>query len=410
MSTKTRTTAGNGEDNGSTRSSAAAHWSDIPDDLLGNIRLRLDTGRDRASLASVCRQWHAALLRTAPPVVPLLLLSPQSRSSRTKRRCSGGPAFCCVIPIPDKAANKCLVGSHDGGWVAAFDFDSHELTVMNLCSGAELGVCGGRLESPISHVVFSDSPTSSSGCILATITNGSRSIAMCKVGCRRGWILQDWKNKMFTHITFCSGYLYGLTYPDEELIKFKVGMDEDGSPMFESTHQLAIESPHRPTTEDDPNEYECYILELNGKLSMATRDQWLSKHEPFFKIFELVDADDAGEAFPHKWMEVTSLGNYALFLGPTRSKAVPVPVGAETHGFERNHIYYSKATRSGETILPGDEVYSWKCDNDRLMFCREDQSIGDGLERTGYFIAGWGNAAMWIHPPDLYPKRLVGPV
>ena len=121
------TTAGN------TRSSAAAQWSDLPDDLLGNIRLRVASQRDRAHLSAICRPWRAALLRTATPPAPLLLLSPHTRSSeRTKHLCGGVPDDCRIMRVPDKAVNKCLVGSHDGGWVAAFDFRSHELTVMNL--------------------------------------------------------------------------------------------------------------------------------------------------------------------------------------------------------------------------------------------------------------------------------------
>jgi hypothetical protein len=90
-----------------------------------------------------------------------------------------------------------------------------------------------------------------------------------------------------------------------------------------------------------------------------------------------------------------------LFLGPVRSKTVQVLVGAERQGLERNHIYYSQITCSTEKKLPGDEVYSIRLDNDYRMYCKKDQTIGDGLERTGYYIMGWDHSGMWLDPPTL---------
>jgi hypothetical protein len=79
---RTQTAGRNREDDDSRRSSAA-QWSDLPDNLLGNIRRRIAYQRDRARLSAICRSWRAVQAWIpAPPAVPLLLLSPHSRFSR----------------------------------------------------------------------------------------------------------------------------------------------------------------------------------------------------------------------------------------------------------------------------------------------------------------------------------------
>jgi hypothetical protein len=96
-----------------------------------------------------------------------------------------------------------------------------------------------------------------------------------------------------------------------------------------------------------------------------------------------------------KWVEVTNFGDYALFIGPMRSKAVHVPMSAERRGLERNHIYYY-------IKLPEDALYSLTSDDgDQMKMCpKKDQSFGDGLKRTGYYLQGCNNA-MWVDLPDL---------
>ncbi|CAM0952980.1 unnamed protein product [Alopecurus aequalis] len=392
-------------------SCAQARWSDLPDDILGNIRLKIASLRERVRLAAVCKAWQAAAARLpAPAAAPLLLLSPRSEIGRVRHLCGSGPGDSWVMHVPDKAVDKYIMGSHKGGWVALLEYTTRNLTLLNLFSGVEVGVCSPRPDIPwgilwwssVCHVIFSDDPASSRGCILATIADDLSSIALCKLGCRSGWTKHGWENKLFTNIAFCNGDLYGLVYPDKELVRFKISTKEDGSPMVTSTHQLAIQSHDVPTVAY----YDCYIVELHGKPSKAIRTQWVLNQEPFFKVFELVDTD-GGEAYQHKWVEMSSFGDYALFLGPARCKAVHVPVGAERRGCERNHIYYSKGVLSRESNWGDDEVYSLRLDDGRFTYCIEDQNIGDGLGRTGYYTMGSDNesmrqnASIWLDPPNL---------
>ncbi|CAM0952989.1 unnamed protein product [Alopecurus aequalis] len=381
---------------GGRSSSARARWSDLPDDILGTIRLKIASLRDRVRITAVCRSWRATAARLpAPPAAPLLM-SPRCQTGGRKHLCSGGLDDSWVLRFPRKVAGKYLLGSHQGCWIATFDFGARELVLVNLFSGAEVGVWpadpwGDQWSNLFRNVIFLGDPASSKGCILATITNNFNNIGLCNVGCRSGWTKHGWENKMFMNIAFCNGDLYGLMYPGEELIRFKIGMEEDGSPMVTSIHQLAIQRHHDPRVA-----YNCYMLELHGKPLKAKRGRWLPNREPFFKVFELHDADVG-----HKWVEMSSFGEYALFLGPASCKAVHVPVGAERRGFERNHIYYFAVTNSKVNNLCGDGVYSLRFDDGRLIYCKEDQNIGDGLRRTGYYTMGWENMPMWLHPPDL---------
>ncbi|KAM0857203.1 hypothetical protein ACQ4PT_048622 [Festuca glaucescens] len=270
-----------------------------------------------------------------------------------------GPDSGWVLRVPDKAKKAKFVGSYDGGWVAAIR--GCELVLVNLFS-------------------------------LVTRVAGAS-----------GWTTQGcagFHHKLFSDIAFCNGDLYALKLFHKEVIKFKISMKEDGTPMITAAYELSIQICDGPTRHDDHVPYYKYIVELQGKLLIAVRAWWLSNHEPFFKVFQLVNTETV-EAYDQKWEEVTSLGNYVLFLGKVRSKAVQVPVGMERRGLERNHIYYSQITCPREKELPGDEVYSVTSDNGDRMYCKKDQIIGDGLERTGYYIMGWDNSAMWLDPPSL---------
>jgi hypothetical protein len=151
-------------------------------------------------------------------------------------------------------------------------------------------------------------------------------------------------------------------------------------------------------------DYDAYIVELHDRLLIAVRDGWLPNHESFFRVFELVDASNVKD-YKYKWSEVTSFGDYALFLG--WSKAIHAPVGRHRR-IKRNHIYYCMPTR--EDRLPDDKVYSVTSGDGDQIYCREDHRIKDGVGRTGYYVMCCYNSPMWrercnsltwFYPPDM---------
>ncbi|XP_051211913.1 uncharacterized protein [Lolium perenne] len=387
---------------GSTESSpSSARWSDLPDELLGIVRVRLASPWARVRLAAVCRAWRAASSRLpAPPAVPLLLVYKWTHLSGPKRLC--GPVDGCVVRVPERAENMRFVGSHDGGWVAAVEYS--KLVIMNLFSGAEVAL-SIRSQSLYyimpRKIIFSGDPTSS-GCILASNDKWRRfQIGVCKIGGGgSGWTAyQEDTLTDLGDIAFCNSELYGLLHPGEKLVKFKIDMEEDGTPVIKSSHRLAIKSRDGPTYENDTTAYNCHLFELHGKPSMAIQTRWLPSHEPFFKIFTLVDTNSV-EAYKYKWVEVTSFGDHALFLGPFWSKAVHVAVD-QHYGLERNHIYYTEHIHSRTTELPDDAMYSVTIAEHEYMYYKKDQNVGDGVERTGYYVTGGNNLGIWLYPPDL---------
>ncbi|KAE8795721.1 hypothetical protein D1007_29315 [Hordeum vulgare] len=382
---------------GSSQSSSSPQWSDLPDDLLGMVRLRLASPHDRVRLAAVCKVWRAAMSRLpAPPTVPLLLLSQCEAltTAGTKRLC--GPDGSWVVRVPDKAEGKWFVGSHEGGWVAAVD--SSTLVIVNLFSDAEVEVstiCSRNLKyidpARLRKIIFSEDPTSSS-CIVAAIPHRWSYVAVCKIGGdESGWTKEEIDDKMIMDIAFCNGELYGLMYPNEELAKFEIDIKVDGTPIITSNHTMAIKR------RDRYENYPGYLIELHGKPSMAILHVWLPNREPFFKVFALVDAGNH-EGYMYKWVEVMSFGDHALFFGLNSSKAVHVT--DIHHGVKRNHIYYStKKERWPKIKVPDDALYSVITDDDEHMYCRKNESIGDGVGSTGYYMVGYKNSLMWIYPP-----------
>lgn len=392
---------------------SAAQWSDISDDLLYAIRSRIASPRDLVRCAAVCKPWRAAASRRpVRPTTPLLLVFPWMHRG-TKHLC--GPVDGWAVRIPDKVAGMRFVGSYDGGWVAALD-DRDKLVIMNLFSGAEVVLSEEQsmftsIRSPsgtgtssfhVSKISFSGDPTSSNGCILAAIVKDYSHIALCRVGCQGWWTTHCRDDgELIGDIAFCNGELYGLTPSNKLLIKFVTSMEPDGKLAVTAIQSCG--GPPSPWKDDAwTYVYSSHIVELHGKPPMAVRGRWFPELDPFFKVFKLVDAGTNG-TYKQKWTELTCFGDHALFLGIFCSKAVHVPMNVEHHGLKRNHIYYHEYN-SRESKLPQDAswLYSVTSNDDGHihMYCKKDQSIGDGLERTGYYVMGM-NESIWLHPPHL---------
>jgi hypothetical protein len=105
--------------------------------------------------------------------------------------------------------------------------------------------------------------------------------------------------------------------------------------------QLAMKSIDDPISLHSSQENLSYIFDLHGKLAMARKAQWSPNLEPFFKVFELVEihANQLTPCYTHKWVEVMSLGDHALFLGRTFSTTVHM-LANKRGDVERNSIYF----------------------------------------------------------------------
>ncbi|KAM3245544.1 hypothetical protein ACQJBY_056712 [Aegilops geniculata] len=357
-------------------------WSDLPDDLLQLVYSKVAGPLNRVRFAAVCRSWRACAMTSphaAPPVLPWLIFSDaREDDNKTKVYCpEDGRVF--RMSLPSQAVGKRFVGAHDGGWVAVLGHDM-QLTVVNLFSGVPLpakNMCHLGDWDKIGKIVFSESPTSSD-CILAAVTSG-KNVLLRRIGCpNRGWAEKE-LGLYLVDIVFCNGQLYGLTV-SEELIRFEIGVDKHGRAVLSSQpHTMSIRARPRSITQLNN------IIELHGKLVMVVRT--LSDEaflEPFFKVFELAD-ESMTAGYAYKWEEVTSLGDYAIFLGKRWSKAVYVP-SVGHGGLQRSCIY------STDDML----CSTWSEDHCRHISPTSD----DAMWKIRSYVVARAPGGMWVLPPD----------
>ncbi|KAI4986429.1 hypothetical protein ZWY2020_019059 [Hordeum vulgare] len=351
-----------------------------------------------ASPPSAGRGAQRRARRRPPAALPWLLLE-SSDCSKTKHLHCPEDGATVRIQLP---SSQRLFGCHDGGWVVS----SPPLRIANLFSVAKVPLpenqwgifCKDKL-------VFSKPPTSAD-CILATITE-FRGVALCRVGNpdsvwrtakhRPGRRLED--------ITFCNGELYGLTRFEGDVYKFEIGVNDDGEPVVTAANLLNC-----PLWVENLTE-KSYIFDLHGKIAVAMRSQCSLSQESFFKVFELVDIEGDGLATSckHKWMEVTSLGDHALFFGRTFSMVVRVPDDDDRGGhLERNHIYYSRCSSKNDVVPDGSLFLTLQDDYGNRSYYRVDdgkkKNTGDDVKRiksTGYLVDSHHYDSMWILPPDM---------
>jgi hypothetical protein len=132
-----------------------------------------------------------------------------------------------------------------------------------------------------------------------------------------------------------------------------------------------------------------YIVDLHGKLAMLEK-AWPSQgisRRPFWKVFELVE--EPTTKYTHKWKEVTSLGDYALFFGEMWSKIVYVS-SVGRRGVQANHVY-------------ADDMATYKYDNGDHVYPTLDESSGDvmrGIKSAGSITIPRASTGTWILPPD----------
>ncbi|KAI5001539.1 hypothetical protein ZWY2020_026189 [Hordeum vulgare] len=405
--------AGDGSNQGT--SSLAGQWSDLPDDLLSMVYIRLAFPADRVHFAAVCASWHAIASThppSSPPLIPWLILDPHDGDETRHLYCPHDGTVLPRVLLPSKAAGRCFIGGYDGGWVA---LSGAPLGIVNLFSGAQVPLSTEQTRTIHEHqctgdilkVVFSEAPTSS-GCILAAITN-KPSVAICKVGCPdKGWITQELRgHKRLMDIAFCNGELYGAMRRGDRLVKFEITLDSQGAPMRIDAHPLNMKNRcSHPYLYEYPN----YIVVLEGKLLMVQRTPWYCQpNVPFFRVDELVCSNSNTTnrtTYDYNWVEVTSLGDYALFLGPMCSKAMRMPTDGGG-SLKRNHIYCShrRCLRRKDRIPDGAKLFDASPDSneDRVYYMEEESTSNnvEGIRSVRYYTWGDLHPPMWLLPPNI---------
>jgi hypothetical protein len=372
---------------------------------------------DRIRFAAVCSSWRTvASWHPKLPSLPLLLPSTgDAKRDRKARAYALEDSRALRTTLRGFPWGKRIVGSHDGGWVAAMT--GNRLHVVNVFSGGRIKlsvrqsiirVVGGRCptrrrhgsnpvskgsiqETPIRKIIFSEDPSSSDSILVAATTRSQ--VALCRMGCPdAGWTVRQCAAEL-TDIAFCNGKLYGVTHG--ELFEFVIAVTEKGTAMVNPLHRIDTETDILRGCWD--RSHDKYIFELRGKLAIALKfsSRIYCCNDHFFRVFEFNDTE-------YEATEVTSLGDHALFLGPGCCKAVHVPVASDRSKLERNHIIY----HSEQQVCRCKETKCLK----RLDLGSYTVYYGKSKGLNPYKrIMSWGyhypqeegsNGCIWLLPPD----------
>lgn len=385
------------------RSAAAGRWPNLHQDLLREVYARLESPLDRIRLAAACTSWRTfASTHPRRPVFPWLLLDRSGHDKTKRMRCycpeNGKDLPYGPLRLPGDFLRRSLVGCHDGGWVAWYD---DELGIMNLFSGVEVALSAKQRRKvriqysteDMRKIIFSSPPTSNS-CILAAITSMDN-VAVCRLSHpEAGWSTRKYfQDRELMDIAFYGGDLYGLTRFSGRLTKINISVNKRGTLVLRTVVWATIPNLY---PERRFHEYNRYIVSLPGKLLMVNRWGSYSTRNTFFTVLELVEADRGTKNSKYKWVEATSLGDHALFLGATCSKAVHVVAGGRG-GVRRNHIYYFD--HRANVLLRNSRSFN---DGSRVYYKEEASIWGnvDGITSVGYHVSG-DELPTWLLPPDM---------
>jgi hypothetical protein len=201
---------------------------------------------------------------------------------------------------------------------------------------------------------------------------------------------------------------------NKEVAKFEVCLDQYGALVIGAVHWLAIRNQHIMqnkyfVSQGDPDAHVVCIVELRGKLAVRRTWTFWSRDivAPFWVVFELVglDTDESTPQQLFKWVEVTSLGDHVLFLGPTCSKAIQLSTG-EHGGPRRNRIYYCHPRcYIHKDRIPDDakEFLTSSNKDDSRVYYKEDESVDNdvvGITSVGHYVCGGGHPPIWLFPQD----------
>jgi hypothetical protein len=379
-------------------------WSNLADDILSDIYLRSVSAYDGARFAAVCSSWRAAVAwHPRLPTLPLLLLSTgDGERDRQARAYSPEDGRALRVPLPWFPWGNRLVGSYEGGWIAAVS-GSDGLLVVNIFSG----VRAARLDIDmffIRKIVFSEDPLSG-GCVCAAMTFGC-TVALHRVGCPNPWwtrtTVNTFRSLPLLDIAFCNGELVGVTY--EELLVFHIGVNEEGALGGILVFRVDVDMRSFYTMELSSTLK--YVFELHGKLAIAVEVEprgFNRQKGGFYRVFELAD-NGTTRSHKYAWVEVTSLGDHALFLGPTNCKAEHISTVPRRGGVERNRIYYSKQHPYFHNIeclatldIGSCTVHCWESESKHHL----ERIVSHGYHyRKDQNDVNCSNGCVWLWPPN----------
>ncbi|PIA51962.1 hypothetical protein AQUCO_01000082v1 [Aquilegia coerulea] len=368
-----------------------AVWSELPNDICSFIGKKLDVEADRCGFRSVCRSWRCCIPPFPRP--PWLVLSEsqlEQQSSEKNDRIEGEEEEKMKVNTPPpprgfvgigdngekqvvyeinlpEAHQTRLVGS-TGIWLITVD-KSSMIRLLNPFSRVQIDLPQqSTFEFQIPQIVVSSTPSFincvSKDYVVMAIHYYKRLLAIARPG-DKSWITVKTPCHFFEDIIFYKEQFYAVNVHGAVVV-----CDIDQSDLHSPTASVCSET-WKSTYHYRQKKYLVewlaelllvikYVIDLDEDEEKEKRKELPLYGTEKFKVYKL-------DFINREWEEVTSLGEYCLFLGFNTSVSIFAPDYSKY--LKKNCIYFTDDYTHGYlgTQTPGGL--------DMGVFDMEDKSI-----------------------------------
>lgn len=360
------------------------NWSQIPDDLLSSIGIKLDTAADRIRFRAVSKSWRCILPFRQPPWLMLAELE-DSTAEMPRGFFRLGEQRVYEIDFP-KAHHARAVGS-SGNWLVTthedgiirllnpfsesqIDLPSQDTFEYGLfevtgCTNDEL-TPKQRRDRLIEKVILSSSP-SRDDCIVLAIHHYWKKLAITKPG-DTTWVTVETTESPLKCYYVHDAIFYKNQFYTVNFYGFVMLVDIGD--IIHPPRGMVLNDGFETTSEFQRN----YLVEWCGELLVVIKfiDDFYEGEENDKKVGHQLYTTNRFEIYKldlntKKWSEVKSLGEHALFLGFNNSVSL---LASDYPGWiKKNCIYFTDDFKLGYvgTGTPGG--------HDMGVFDLSDKSI-----------------------------------
>ncbi|KAF0908294.1 hypothetical protein E2562_024708 [Oryza meyeriana var. granulata] len=316
---------------------ACSPWPELPPELAGVVFCRLLSYSDRLRFRAVCRRWRLAARQQhpLPPALPWVALD-----RTTYQSLPDGEVH--RVPVPDELpADTVCRGSFDG-WILYDRSEQMECFLRNPISKAKIDLPYHR--HCYHTMCFNEYHTRkivvcSPDLVVAFVKYYG--ILFHRPGMHSTWLAAGGP-RLVGDIAFYRGKLYSISDDDEKLFVHEFSSSDAASTPAKDHScrvEIVIDTAPPLDKEDLPEGY-CWrstlylVVSCTGKLLMV-RWRWRFLIAYYFRPFRRWCADELSKEIKldvfeadlekRRWSEVKELGDQALFLGTTCSKALSLP-------------------------------------------------------------------------------------
>ncbi|KAF7150374.1 hypothetical protein RHSIM_Rhsim02G0226200 [Rhododendron simsii] len=346
------------------------NWAELGEDLLGLIVKRVALYEVFLSFHGVCRAWHSVAVDgnfKGYEQIPWLMLSEKDNGNECQFVSLRKGSVIRTVNLPEARGKRCL---ETLGWLVTISEDG-DMNLLHPFSRVQIGLPhittfkdyeDGRMKNNIifmQKAVLSSRPEDNADFALMVIYSG---------------------NGAFCDIIFHKGLFYGVTFggkvfacdvwgPHPTMARLVVHVVDE---YFKGKKPYIVESAGA-----------ILVVVRDGSLPFVVDDSSIEYETCDFQLFE-VDLRNGGE-----WVEKTSLGENALFLGDNASVSVDA---SRYRGIKANCIYYTDDCWESYNDVKqggGNDMGIFELEDESLMPCYNGESFSPICP------------PMWVNPSSL---------